>query len=293
MIKRVIFSTILVLSNLSMSMNQVKAIVGDQIITTLEIDNKKKEKPKLNDKEALQEIINEKMYLDYAKKNKIFASDALVLENINIAASQNNIAFKTFLESNEFKNSRRDIIEKITIKLVQQEILNKSKFDLNDDEIFTYMKSQNIEKKIAKQIKFLQIAKSISEVDASIESKQSDIYALFHKIKQKSTNNHNYFSSIATTISDDKSFTVLYDSKWIDLNDLPSTLAIKVGNLKIGEISEPFYFQNALRIVLVLDRRDFDKSYDLTKYKLTLEKQQSFLQNWLKKTQSENYIEIR
>jgi len=61
MIKRVIFSTILVLSNLSMSMNQVKAIVGDQIITTLEIDNKKKEKPKLNDKEALQEIINEKM----------------------------------------------------------------------------------------------------------------------------------------------------------------------------------------------------------------------------------------
>ncbi len=242
--------------------NKIIAKVGDQIISSYELKNKIKlilflSKQELNQsnidqikKVALRSLIDNKL-----KKNEVVTNKIQIENNVNVKNflkntyanfNTNEKGFKTLLLQNNIDFEL--YLNEIKYEFAWQKLifrLYKDKINLNEQEIINEL---NTFIKIQKNLETFQLA----EIVILAVSKSEDNKNIEEIKKQIQIDGFN-----DTAIKYSQSPSAFEGGKigWVNSKSLSSGILSVVKNLKIGEVSKPFYQTNSIVFLKLLNKK--------------------------------------
>jgi len=232
---------------------KIVAKVNNEAITEYDLDNRykiirlslKESKTKTDNqniyKQALEQLIEDKIKEQDILKKKISIDDELVVDYIFGIEKQKNMpkgGLKKYLKRNgiDYKNYTKKIKNDLMWgKLIQNNIQsNVVVLDYEVNEAVEYI----IEK--PDRIRF-----NISEIYIPISEREgkSEVQSIANELVREIKKNNN-FEEIVNKFSRSSSAENFGNIGWLDENDLSSNIFNKIKDLNKGEISEPLFISN-------------------------------------------------
>lgn len=181
---------------------------------------------------------------------------------------------------------KRKIAEQIIIgRLVDQEI--KSKIVISEQDIDSYL-TQNKEVFQNEGFDISHIFLKTSLDKKEIEDKAREIYK---KIKAGES-----FSDIARQYSEDISARAGGELGFIKKSDLSEEFLSILSNMKVGDISEPFWSKSGIHIIKLNEKREFKNQQEIREFvkkKLFDERLEKQYKQWVKGLREKAYIEVK
>ncbi len=291
--------------------NRMVAIVNNEAITEDQLNTKmrlvtqqlkaaKQSIPPKNilRQQLLQQMINEKLQLQFAKRSGIRASQSEITSAVNRIAKQNKKTLKEMYQSIEqqgwtikaFKQEMRTeiIIQKLQGRDVASRI-NISQQELNDFIQVNFPPGKTTMPEYHLAVITISLPSTPSSQDVTnAKDRASKIVAQLNKGAN--------FSKLAATKSTGTSVLNGGDLGWKKLAALPREYSKFVPTLKVGQVSDPIRTANGFDIIKVLSKRQSDiASSSRRKEAQELLFQRQFaeeLQTFLGRLRSAAYIKI-
>lgn len=189
-------------------------------------------------------------------------------------------------EGYTFEEYKRKIAEQIIIgRLVDQEI--KSKIVISEQDIDAYL-TQNKEVFQSEGFNISHIFLKTSSDKKELEDKAMQIYK---KIKAGES-----FSDIARQYSEDISARAGGELGFIKKSELSEEFLSILSNMKVGDISEPFWSKSGIHIIKLNDKREFKNQQEIREFvkkKLFDERLDKQYKQWVKGLRERAYIEVK
>jgi len=299
------------LSSASVLLDRVVAVVNNEVITWSELyrameadaspqlkgmkDEERRKIFKENEVEFLETLINQRLQIQEAKNQGIWAYDDEIketMENIKKKYSMTDAEFNESLRkegftTEEYRARLRDqiIIGKITGHLIRNKIV------VTEEDIKKYM-SEN--KKIPEtsesyRISLIFFKKPATDLEKiAVEEKAS---LVLNKINSKES-----FSDLAKSYSEDLSASAGGDMGFIRRDQMIKEFDNVLQGMKLGETSKPFWTEKGLHIIR-LEEKTQPKSANETKEEIRENlKNRIFAERynaWIKSLREKSFIELR
>ncbi|PIQ43582.1 MAG: hypothetical protein COV52_07930 [Gammaproteobacteria bacterium CG11_big_fil_rev_8_21_14_0_20_46_22] len=295
----------------SQVINQVAAIVNNDVITQAELDRhvnllKLRVKSAGEGKElpsdsvlrtqVLNQLINRSLQLQLAEENHIKVSSEQINQALTRVAQQNHISTRELykrMEKNGFTvaSFRKEIGQEILIQMVQGSFvashISISQTEVND--VLKRIQSEKVEYNVGDILVALPATPSPAEVAAAREKAQ----ALLKQLQAGAS-----FKKIAMGHSNAQDALKGGDMGWRTLANMPSIFAERVVTMNPGEVAGPLRAANGFHLIKLLGMRNtqLPKSLkareDDVKNMLFQQQFQDALATWLQQLRAEAYIKI-
>lgn len=254
--------------------NEIVAIVNDQVITRDELNTEVlKMKAQLQEQpgvtmpdvnilnqEALQQMINQTIALQMAKRQNIKASDAEITTAIDQIIAQNGISLdalkqKLQLSGVGFEAYFNTVKKQLIINKLQQAAI-AGKIYIPPAKIDQYISKHFTDKDTLYQVQ--NILLPLPE-NADTAAKRALLEKAKDIIQQIQSNAIN-FTDAAKKYSESTNAATGGELGWKTLTELPSVYTDKIKQMKTGQISEPFTTNNGIQIVYLVDTKTSDSA---------------------------------
>ena len=267
--------------------------VKQKILTSLIISNQPINQKNIDalKSQTIESLINLNLKKTELKKYSIKVDDLQINNYLNLISSNNIINLKEKFKSN--KIDYEVFLDEILVELKWQKLIfGKFKNRISIDE-----KTINEE-----------LSKIINEQNAILEYKIAEIEILSGDqnenqnkiIEIKKQINEIGFEETALTYSISTSATNKGDLGWVNSNSLSNNFNKIIGEMKIGEVSEPVYNQNTIVFYKLLDQRYLKNeniNKDKIKERLVNQKKNEMLnlysKSYLSKLKNTSFIEFK
>ena len=252
--------------------DKIVAIVETRTITKLELDKKREKIKKTlsqqgggipSDKEitklSLEQLIIEKLVIEYALMQGININDERLNNVINNIAKSNNISIEKLIEEVERDGSSfSDFREEIRIQLIFEQVkkriisanLKISKFEI--DNFIELQKERTPTKYNYSHIFIENIRDGADDVDVDVDETKNKLNKVINQLKE------NNFEEIAIDYSDGPMAEKggLIGSKTMD--EIPDIFIESFKLLKIGEVSQPINSSSGYHIIKLNQIEEFE-----------------------------------
>lgn len=314
--KQIIIIVTLLLSSLSTlayakpgeeSLDQMVAVVNEELITRTELDNavktaKAQNSPELSrgsevtlEKRVLEQLINRKLQLQLAEQAGVKISNDEVEQAITRIAGQNNISvdqlYSHLKQSGMTEEAyRTEIREQIIMqKLQQHEIAGK--VNVSPEEVTAFMQSASFKDNGANEYRIRDILIPTSDSPSKTELTEAKIRAA--DIMRKLRNGSN-FDEVAKLENQGKNSLQGGDLGWRRLAEIPTAFAEYVTGMKKEEVAGPIQTGNGLHILIMTDVKKLDNPQrpdrKTVENMLFQQKFETALQTWMSKLRSQAFI---
>lgn len=256
-------------------LDKIIAIVDDNIITQLELDERvklisqqlKQQGNRLPSqstlrKQILERLILEKLQLEMAKKTGIRINDEMVNRVIANIAKENRLnmtQFRNVLKKDGYKFSdfRENIRHQVTISRLRK-MRVENKVNISEQEIDNYLK-QNMETKSAGteyRLSHILIATPEAATPAQINKAKVKAEKVFKQLKKGAD-----FSQKAIAVSNDELALKGGDLGWRKIAQLPTLIAAEVKKMNKNDIKGPLRSASGFHIIKLRNKRSSNKKY--------------------------------
>jgi peptidyl-prolyl cis-trans isomerase SurA len=245
---------------------------------------------KENEASFLEVMIDTKLQIQAAKKLNIDASKDEVIEAMDGIKKKYSLGDKEFNESLEkegltLQDYKKILTEQIILsKVVGQEVRNK--IIVSDGDVKEYM-SKN--KESGYRIRQIFFKKPDTEVERkALEAKAGEIYQRLQAGED--------FAVLAGQFSEDSIGKKGGDLGFVNKDNLGKAFLEVISQMKVGDLSEPFWTSEGLHIIRLEDREDAknaDELREITKKKLFEKRFTENYKNWIKSLRERAYVEVR
>jgi len=254
-------------------LNQIAAIVNDDVITTIEleqqVDSIKKQlrtqqtrlpPEKILRKQVLEREIVKQIQLQLAQSTGIRVDDSELSSTLNRIADQNQLSLREFrrmLEKDgfsftQFRNNVR--AEMILARLRQREVTNR--ITISDQEIGNFLSTQAIQGNTNEEYKISHILISVPE--AANASTIDKIKLRAESVLARIENGEN-FQQVAISSSDGQKALEGGNLGWRKSGQLPTLFSTIVTQMENGEHSELIRSSSGFHIIILDDKRISEK----------------------------------
>ncbi len=277
----IILSIILITDNNIVSAsikNSIIAKVGNEIITSFELENKIKtilffSSQELNQKnvnqvksQALKSLINSKLMIEELKKYNFDFQDVNTEKYLSDISSKMNLSNSELTNLFELKKIDFDTYnEEIKINLTWQQFiyqLYSSKVTIDENQITSELNKIISEQKVLEQFKLAEI-----EVDILDEKKEN---ILVKEIKSNIIDNG--FENTAKKYSISNTSLDGGNLGWVSSTSLSDIILSELKNLKVGEVTKPLKTFDKILFLKLIDKKQISNldNINLTELKKSL-----------------------
>ncbi len=291
-------------SGSAVPLDRVVAIVNDEVVTqsqlnamisdmkgALQASNTPIPNPTELKTKALDQLINQRLQMQVATRNKITATDADVNKVMAGIAAQNHLTMDQLKQALAKQNVsynkfRSQIHDQLIVHKLQQGLFS-SKVSVSDADVQAYLKKapQQGDPNTQYHLEDLLIPLEESASPADIAAAQKKAQGLQAKARQGFT-----FIQLTTTEPGIEHS----DLGWRHVNELPEVFAAQIKNLKPGEVSAPIQAPNGIHLVKLVAVQGQAKplSADQAKMMVFQDKIKSQIDIWLEKLRKSAYIKV-
>ena len=286
--------------------NKIIANIGDQIITSHELKNKiitslilnnqeiNQNSVNQNKKMALQALVNYKLKKNEIIKYDIKPNKKAVDSYLERIASKFNVNADGLKKIFQINNLNFELyVDEIQIEYAWQQLIyniyNK-KLLLDDEQI-----SEELNQLIKSQQSLLEY--ELAEIELLLESSSEDIEKI-NQIKTELTSNS--FENTAIKYSASSSALDGGNLGWINAKALSNDIAIKLENMKVGQVTDPIYKTNSILFIKLLNKKKTSlnlENKEKLKNKIIADKKNELLDlysnNHLTKIKNNTFINIK
>lgn len=274
-----IFLPLLVAAKSSQVLDEVVAIVNDNVITASELNHqmellrqqlaaKKMEIPsdKVLRKQVLNHLINVDIQLQLAKKNNFVIDDAELNESIEKIAQQNHMTMTQLREAVQnqgmvWEDYKENIRKEVLISRIQQEAVGKDVV-VSSQQVDNFLKTSHVTDK-ENQIYHLQnivIPLPEEPTAAQVKRAKDKANSLLAKIKKGED-----FSILAISESNSEFALEGSDLGERHLAELPEIFAERVVNMHSGEVAGPLRAGNGYQLIKLVSAKGRDDHHEVNK----------------------------
>jgi peptidyl-prolyl cis-trans isomerase SurA len=300
--------TVAVISDASVLFDRVVAVVNKEVITWSELyrgmefeagsflkSESEAERRKIfkeNEGPFLESMIDTRLQLQAATKLDINASKEEVgeaIENIKKKYSMNDQELDESLKKERFtmEEYKRRLAEQIILsKVVSQEV--KNKIVISEAELNEYVSRNRDPGYSVRQI-FIKKAEGTPEQEQRNVEEKADM--LFKRLMAGED-----FARLAQQYSDDPSGRVGGDLGFVKKDLLGKEFVEVLSQMKVGEISRPFWTDRGMHILKLEDKVDTSNPAELreiAKKKLTDRRFNEEYRSWIRSLREKSYVEVR
>lgn len=255
-----------------LALDHIRAVVNDNVITQLELNQKvgaavrqlQKQGTQLPDAKVLEKQVLERMISDllqtqFANENGVRVDDVQLDKALARIAQQNKLDAATFrakLEADgiDFNKFREEIRAEIaSVRLREREV--DSKLIISESDIEDYLATQANQGNKGEELQLAHILVVVPE-QASADSIQT--YKRRAEEALSKLNGGASFAQVAAGYSDAKDALQGGVLGWRPANQLPSLFSDPLGKLKAGEITGLLRSPSGFHIIKLLDRKTSD-----------------------------------
>lgn len=256
----------------ALPVDRIVAIVNDDIITRLELDDATKTitaqlrqqntpLPPADalEKQVLEHMIVNRVQLQYAKDDGITVDDATLEKTIERVAEGNKLSVPDLQKALQkdgidFQKFREEIRDEVTIQRVRQREVD-DRIIVSDSEVDSYLQAQKARGDKIEEFDLSHILIRVPEqVDgATLQKLRARADQALAKIKSGAD-----FRQVAAEFSDAPDATQGGALGWREYGRLPSLFADAVSPLKPGEVTDVLRSPNGFHILRVNDKRGSD-----------------------------------
>lgn len=251
------------------ALDKIVAIVNDEIITQIELDERIKlisqqikqkggrlpSQDTLN-KQVLERLILEKLQLEMANKTGVRVNDEMVNRVIANIAQENRLSMPKFREvlkkdGFEFSDFRENIRREVTITRLRK-IRVENKVNISEQEINNYLSQTLKDQSLGDEyhLKHILIATPEAASPEQIESTKIKAQKVFDELEKGAD-----FSQKAIELSNDELALKGGDLGWRKTAQLPTLFTTVVAKMKANEIKGPLRSASGFHIIKLLDKR--------------------------------------
>ncbi len=251
--------------------DKIVAIVETRSITQLELDKKKQKIKKAlsqqsedipTDKEitklSLEQLITEKLVIEYALTRGISISDEQLNNVLNNIAQSNSLSIEEFIKEIEMDGTRYpDFREDIRLQLLFDQVKKRiiganvkiSEFEIDN---FIELQKERTPTKYNYSHIFIEYIKDNVDVDVDVEKTKIKLTEVINELKERN------FDEVAVSYSDGPMAKKggLMGSKIID--EIPDIFIKSLISMKIGEISEPINSSGGYHLIKLNQIEEFE-----------------------------------
>ena len=249
--------------------DSIVAIAETRTITRLELNNKKekvkqsllKQKTDLpNDKKitklALDQLITDKLVLEYASNQGININSEQLNNVINDIAKRNNLSTEGLIEEIEsdgtsFSDFREDIRRKIILDQVKKRRISVN-LKISEFEIDNFIELQKERTPTQYNISHIFIEFIQDNETANIEKTNLKLAKVIDKLKK------NMFDTVAIESSDGPLAKAGGLMGWKTTDELPDIFLEPIKSMKIGEVSAPINGSGGFHLLKLNDMKEFE-----------------------------------
>ena len=293
-------------SHAAILFDRVVAVVNKEVITWSELyramefeagtffktesETEKKKFFKENEASFLESMIDMKLQLQAAQKLDISASREEVEETIDSIKKKYQMADQEWDESLKREGFAREeykrrLSEQIILsKIVTQQVRNK--IVVSEAELNEYVSRHQEPGYSVRQIFFKKPEKAHERV--MVEEKADMVFKRLLAGED--------FASLARQFSDDPSGRMGGDLGFVKKELLGKEFIEVLSQMKVGEISRPFWTEQGLHIIKLEDKLDTsnaDELRDIARKKLMERKFNEEYRNWIRSLREKAYVEVR
>jgi len=268
-------STQLVAKSNVIPLDKIIAIVDDNIITQIELDDRislisQQLKQKGNRlpphdtlrKQVLERLILEKLQLEMAKKTGIRINDEMVNQVIANIARSNRLSMERFREVLQrdgftFSEFRENIRREVTISRLRK-IRVENEVNVSEQEINNYLsqasKGQSADDEF--YLSHILIATPEAATPKQVEDAEEKARKIFNELE-----NGDSFSQKAIAVSDDELALKGGDLGWRKTAQLPTIFTSIVDKMNKNEIKGPLRSASGFHIIKLKDKRSTGKKH--------------------------------
>ena len=256
-------------------LDKIIAIVDDNIITQIELDERVKlisqqlkqkgnQLPPIDNlrKQILERLILEKLQLEMAKKTGVRVNDEMVNRVIANIAKENNLSMDQFRQviakdGYEFSDFRENIRREVTIARLRK-IRVENKIDISEQEIDNYL-NQHLDGKSANDefhLSHILIATPEAATPEQIENARIKAEKVVADLA-----NGDDFSQTAVSVSDDELALKGGDLGWRKSAQLPTLFTSVVRKMRKNEVKGPLRSASGFHIIKLKDKRSNSQKY--------------------------------
>ena len=273
--------------SISFDENSIVAVVNDSIITKIDLD--KALQGTINRSAALMKLIDNEIINQNFSKYGLAINEDITKEILSEIALNNNLTLNQLSKVENFKEIKKNVIQKVTNSLVKDVIFRNKKQNITDQMIEKYMLEMKIPSQFEKQFKISII--SIEEANQSESSKISTKKTI-EKFKKDIESGKKTFEEIAKLYSNDPSYINGGSIDWSTKSAIPLDIISALKNLKTNQISPPIFINNNWLLIKLENIRSIDTSKINAKNKLLIGLKEKSFQTWLKNEKEKSFIKI-
>lgn len=299
------------LSSASVLLDRVVAVVNDEVITWSELyrameadaspqlkemeEEDRREIFRENEGQFLETLINQRLQLQEAKKQGIWAyEDEIIttIENIKKKYSMTDDKFNESLEKEgftpeEYRDRLRNeiIISKITSQLIRNKIV------VTDEDMKEYTAENKGISKSSESCRISQIFFKKPATEPEEKEVEEKAALVLSKIKNKES-----FSDLANNYSEDPSSAAGGDMGFIRKDQMTKEFVDVLQGMKEGETSSPFWTEKGLHIIKLYEKTDPKSTKEINEEIREDLKNKIFMERynaWIKSLREKSFIEIR
>ena len=303
-----------VLAFAAQPINRVVAIVNNNVITEVQLQNQiqfvkanlQANHTTLPSAQALRmqvinQMINQQLQLQIAKRNNIRVSDAEVNRAIRSVASRNGKTTAAFYASVQSMGLNRQAFrQKIRNELIMNKLQRSAvagKIAITPQEVNSFLMSNAGQKFNTTEYHLADILVALPNAPTAAQIQVAKQKAQ-HVLAQ--AKNSSSFQTLAIAHSNGQNALQGGDLGWRKLLQIPTIFANHVVNMKINQVAGPFHNANGFYIIKLLGTRSGDKGKALSPAQLKEQvenlifqrKLQQRLQSWILQLRSSAYIKI-
>lgn len=228
------------------------AVVNGELISSLDVEKRMSSMEylgvKMDQKQALQSLIDETLIENQAKELKVFISSDELNNEIPLFFKRFKLSHDEFTK--QVKNSGVGY-DSIVKQIKSQLLWNK----ISELKILPFINISNEEVNNIKQ-QIDKVSAIVNVLEILIPNKSSDSYNTAVDIARKLRDNE----SFETIIKDYTEFPVSIQREALNIIQLPSRLQKVLENLNASDISDPIAVDGAYLVIKVINRVKFDSS---------------------------------
>lgn len=290
-------------ANAAQSLDKVVAIVNDEVITQSQLNTMMDDLQHIqapaqnapagaNDlrQKALDLLIDQKMQLQIAARNKITITDAELNQAIDRIASQNHLTAAEFTEALgkngiNYHKFRQQVHDQLLIHKVQMSVF-AGKITVSDADALAYMKKmRNTDDKRQYQVDDLLVPLTENPTPSEVTAAQQTAKALLAQAKSGKS-----FADLAGQNTQLQQTNLGLRT----LADIPSIFATEVSNLKVGQVAGPITAPNGIHLIQLVSIQGQSGSMSLLDAKNAVfqDKLKTQVDIWLQQVRRSAYVKI-
>lgn len=243
-------------------------------------------------KQVLDQMIDQKLAMQIAKRNKVVVTDAQVDAAVSKIAAENHLTvdqLKTILgqQGIKFPEYKKQIHEQMVMSTISQHVVGNS-IVVTDEEVKNFMR-QHPNTNMQYHVADILIALPEKPTPDQLAAARNQANTILTQARRGAN-----FQQLAAANSSAKEAVQGGDLGWRTAAELPDVFVAAVTKMKINEVAGPIQAPNGLHLIKLLAERGSGPSLSAPQVKQLLIQRQvnEKMQVWLKSLRASAYVKI-